>query len=185
MTEAIPAMSVLMAVCNDAPRFLEEAITSVLNQSFEDFEFLILDDGSTQPATIDCLNQFASRDTRICFHREPHRGLTGTLNVGLSRCRAELICRHDADDWSSPDRFLSQVEFMSNNSRVAVVGSAVELCQEDGTSLWSQTLPCQPREILEAFPMGNPFCHGAVCFRSNAARENQRIPRDLCVQSRL
>ena len=166
-----PSLSVLMPVFNDAPKFITEAVDSVLNQSFVNFEFLILDDGSTQPATIDCLSQLAGQDSRIRLHREPHRGLTGTLNAGLSLCQAELTCRHDADDWSSPNRFLRQVDFMSKNPSVAVVGSAVELCQADGTPLWAQQLPCKPSDVLKAFRTENPFCHGAICFRTAAARE--------------
>ncbi|MCA9232421.1 MAG: glycosyltransferase [Planctomycetales bacterium] len=168
---ATPALSVLMTVFNDSPVFLKKAVDSVLGQTFEDFEFLILDDGSTEPRTIEALHRIAEMDARIRMQWEPHRGLTKTLNVGLSQCRAPLVCRHDADDWSSPDRFLRQIDFLSENDHLALVGSAVELCQENGATLWTQQLPHRSWEVLEAFPDRNPFCHGAICFRTDAARK--------------
>jgi glycosyltransferase involved in cell wall biosynthesis len=160
-----------MAIHNDAPDYLVASIGSILAQAFEQFELLLLDDGSTRGESLETLNRFAAEDARIRLFHEPHRGLTRTLNVGLSCCRAELVCRHDADDWSKPDRFLQQVEYLSAHPEVAVVGSAVELCQKDGRLLWTQRLPQRPDEILAAFKTGNPFCHGAICFRAAAARQ--------------
>jgi glycosyltransferase involved in cell wall biosynthesis len=168
---ATPALSVLMAIHNDAPEYLVASIGSILAQTFEPFELLLLDDGSTRRDTIETLHRFAASDPRIRLFHEPHRGLTRTLNVGLSYCRADLVCRHDADDWSKPDRFRRQVDYLSAHPEVAVVGSAVELCQSDGRLLWSVPQPQQPDEILAAFKKCNPFCHGAVCFRAAAARQ--------------
>lgn len=166
-----PALSVLMTVHNDLPEYLETAITSILSQSFDRFEFLILDDGSTRADTIQTLNRFASNELPIRLFHEPHRGLTRTLNIGLSRCRAELVCRQDADDWSTPDRFLRQVEFLSAHPELAVVGSDYILCREDGRRLWTQQLPRRPLEVLGGFVTANSFCHGAICFRAAAARQ--------------
>jgi glycosyltransferase involved in cell wall biosynthesis len=165
-----PQLSVLMTVYNERTDFLETAIESVLAQTFGDFEFLILDDGSTSPDTLAALEQWSGHDPRIRLHHEPHRGLTPTLNVGLEKCSAPLICRHDADDWSLPDRFADQVRFLESNPGVSVVGSAVRLCQADGRRLWDHHVPERPDDILKCFPSANPFCHGAICFRAEAAR---------------
>ena len=110
-----------MTVYNDPPEYLGTAIHSVLAQTFERFEFLILDDGSTRDDTIQTLDRFAYGESRIRLFREPHRGLTRTLNVGLAHCRAELVCRQDADDWSTPDRFVRQIEYLKAHPELAVV----------------------------------------------------------------
>jgi len=177
--ERVPRVSVLMTVYNDRPDFVSKAIESILDQTFSNFEFLILSDGTTRNETTRLLKQAATRDARIRLFWEPHRGLVKSLNVGLRYCRGELICRQDADDWSEPQRIESQIGFLDKYSSIAVVGTAFELCQEMGHRLWIQRPPCDPDQILKSFYSGNPFCHGSTCFRAFAARDvggyNERL----------
>lgn len=170
LPSAVPKISVLMTVYNDRPEFVSHAIESIVAQSLADFDFIILSDGTTRVDTLAILADFARRDTRICMRLEPHRGLVQTLNLGLTLCRAPLVCRQDADDWSEPQRFEKQAQYMGSHSDIAVVGSAVELCQESGQKLWNQCQPENPAEVLAAFPEGNPYFHGAVCMRTAAVR---------------
>lgn len=163
-----PAVSVLMCVFNERAAYLEQAILSILNQTFADFEFVILDDGSDRNETIETLEQFAARDHRVRLFREPRRGLTKSLNIGLSRCRGELVCRHDSDDWSEPERLARQTEFLKANPEIAIVGSYVRYRQENGNVLWVVELPSTPHEVKRWLPITSPFAHGAVCFRRNA-----------------
>jgi glycosyltransferase involved in cell wall biosynthesis len=134
-----------------------------------DFELVLLDDGSHCAETIAELNRLAGHDCRVRVFHEPHRGLTPSLNVGLSHCRADIICRQDSDDWSAPDRLERQVAFLRWNPGMAVVGSWTMLHQQDQTPLWVNRLPTDPESIRSAFQHMNPFCHGAVCFRREAA----------------
>jgi glycosyltransferase involved in cell wall biosynthesis len=162
-------VTVLMSVYNERPEFLEQAVNSIIAQTFQDWEFLVLDDGSEVPATIGVLQSFPSRDNRIRVLTQPHRGLTKTLNVGLSLARGELVCRQDSDDWSEQDRLERQVDFMRSHPDVAVVGSAIITHQENGKFLWPVLLPRTAQEVRAYYP-NNPFCHGATCFRRSAAR---------------
>ena len=124
MTEQLnrqrPVVTVLMAVYN-AERFLADAITSILKQTFSDFELLIIDDGSTDQ-TADVVRQFSDR--RIQFMPAGQRlGLPGALNLGLENASGNLVARHDHDDISHPLRLEQQVAYLEANPDVALVGS--------------------------------------------------------------
>lgn len=162
-----PVVSVLMAVFNENPAYLEHAIDSILNQTFEKMEFVVLDDGSNDKNTIDTLNWLLLKSPKVRLFREPHRGLTKTLNLGLSYSRGDYICRLDSDDWCEPSRIEKQVDYLIKNTEIGMVGSFVMLHQEDGTPLWVSTYPLTPSEIAKSFDERNPFCHGSVCFRKD------------------
>ncbi len=162
-------LTVLMAV-HDAPvEMLELAIDSILSQTFSGFEFLILDDGSRSEEVRACLARRAGEDQRIRIAWEPHRGLTPTLNLGLSRARGEFIARQDADDWSEPTRLARQMVYLHAHPETVVCGCEVWKHQRDGTRLWRSRLPRTHGEILSAFWQGNPFVHGSVIFERKAA----------------
>lgn len=113
-------ITVLMSVFN-ADRYLQSAIDSILNQTFTDFEFLIINDGSTDD-TSQILSGY--NDTRIRIVNNEHNiGLTKSLNKGLKISRGEYIARMDADDISLPSRFEKQVDFMETHPEVGVCGS--------------------------------------------------------------
>src|SRR6185312_11343579 len=105
-----PAVSVVMSVRNVA-KYVDLAIESVLGQTFSDFEFLIVDDGS-KDATDKILKDYARRDTRIRILTGPERGLSMALNLGISEARAPLLARMDGDDICLPTRFEKQVAYM-------------------------------------------------------------------------
>lgn len=166
----VPAVTVLMSV-RDAPiGMLDRAIASVLAQTFADLEFLILDDGSRDPAFGDALERHAEGDARIRLRREPARGLTKTLNVGLAAAAGRYIARQDADDWSEPRRLERQVEYLEEHPEIAVCGANAWMHQENGAPLWATRLPGAAAEVQRALWSGNPFVHGATMFRAGAAR---------------
>ena len=105
-----PAVSVVMS-CYNASRFLAEAIESILRQTFTDFEFIIIDDGSTDD-TLDIIRTYAQTDPRIVVIEKANTGLADSLNVGIGAARGEWIARQDADDVSFPDRLFHQIEFL-------------------------------------------------------------------------
>ena len=164
-------LTVLITVRDTPPAMLDQAIDSILGQTFPDFEFLILDDGSRDEEVRSRLARRADRDRRICLAWEPHRGVTPTLNVGLKRARGEFVARQDADDWSEPQRVGRQLAFMRAHPETALCGCDTWRHQRDGTPLWRSRLPRTHEEILKAFLKGNPFVHGSAMFRRETALE--------------
>ena len=162
-------VTVLMAVYDPPLEMLAQAVDSILAQTFRDFEFLIVDDGSCAPGLQSWLGQRARCDPRIRIAEEAHRGLTASLNRGLALARGEWIARQDADDWSEPARLASQVEYFRAHPRTTVLGTGTWTHQQDGGPLWPLHLPAGRAEILRWLPRGNPFVHGSVMFPRAAA----------------
>src|SRR5246127_2844835 len=108
-----PAISVVMAVYNSAA-VVAEAVDSVLNQTFRDFEFIIIDDGSTDSSG-DILRQYAQRDARIRLYAQENCGLIASLNRGCKLAQGRYIARMDADDISLPARFEKQFRFLEEH----------------------------------------------------------------------
>src|SRR6185437_8882634 len=115
-----PAVSVVMSVCN-GETFLTDAIGSILQQTFRDFEFIIIDDGSTDK-TGEVLSYFAKCDNRIRLFTQENKGRAEALNWGIELARAPLIARMDADDMSYPYRLKAQVDFLKTHPNVGLAG---------------------------------------------------------------
>jgi len=186
---AKPAVTVLMAVYDPPMGMLERAMESIQRQTFTDFEFLIIDDGSDDDGSRDptvrgFLARQAERDARIRIVAEPHRGLTASLNRGLALARGAWIARQDADDWSEPARLERQMQHFEAHPETTVLGTNAWTHQQDGRSLWPLHLPLEHADILHRLPRGNPFVHGSVMFPRAAAvstggyREEFRCSQD-------
>lgn len=120
-----PRVSCLLPVYNGA-EFLEQAINSVRAQTFEDFEIIVVDDGSTDE-TPQVLSRLADMEPRLRVVRQANGGIVSALNAGLQRCRGEFVARMDADDMALPERFATQVAYLdAHPSCVLVGGVAVE-----------------------------------------------------------
>lgn len=161
-----PAISVAMSVYN-GQRFLAPAIESILGQTFGDFEFLIVDDGSTD-ATAEILRRYAVKDSRIRPIIRENRGLVASLNELLLVARAPAVARMDADDISKPERFAKQIAFLDANSDYGVVGSWTEDIDENGSPyrLTGKDHPRSHGDFLEHVERGWPLiCHPAAMFR--------------------
>ena len=127
----MPRVSVLLPAYN-ASRYVAGSIESILSQTFQDFELIVVDDGSTD-GTLPVLERYA-RDSRVRIVALPtNRGIAGALNAGLAEANGELIARQDADDVSLPDRFARQIAFLDAHPDVVVVGTASERLAPDGT----------------------------------------------------
>ncbi|MCX6901155.1 MAG: glycosyltransferase [Verrucomicrobia bacterium] len=166
-----PGVSVLMAVHN-GQRYLGEAIESLLHQTFEDFELVIVDDASTDD-TPRLLKSLACRDRRIVLLRNDRNiGLAGSLNRGLAICRAPLVARADADDVFMPERLEKQVRCMEANTNVGVLGAAVEFIDEEGRSREDklQHFHTQPSHLRFHTHLGCCFWHTTVMFRPELVR---------------
>ena len=102
-------ISVLMPVYNTKEEFLRTAIESILNQTFSNFEFIIINDGSTNNAEDVILSY---KDDRIIYLKQENQGIVAALNNGWDRAKGEYIARMDSDDISFPDRFEKQIEYL-------------------------------------------------------------------------
>ena len=165
---ANPAISVAMSVFNGGP-YLDEAITSIRAQSFGDFEFLILDDGSTDNSAA-IIAAHAAHDSRIRPIFRENRGLVASLNQLVAEARAPLVARMDADDISLPDRFARQMAFLAANPDHGVIGTDCSRIGPDGREL---DLPPIPRplthaQILANLESGPLLNHNAVIYSREA-----------------
>ena len=162
-----PLISVCMPVYN-AERYLAEAIESILGQTFRDFEFLIIDDGSTD-RSLAILERYAARDARIRLSSKPNAGYVVRLNEMLHQARGDLIARMDADDVALPERFARQVEFLRSHPEVDVVGGAQEHIDSKGYPLTVHYDPQGHEEISELAMSGAcPINHPSVMMRRKA-----------------
>jgi glycosyltransferase involved in cell wall biosynthesis len=142
---AQPAASVLLPVFN-AARYVEEAIRSILEQSFTNFELLLLDDGSSDDS-LAVLQDFAQRDTRCIVHTRENRGLVQTLNEGIALSRADILFRMDADDRSHRLRFEREMAYLREHPDCVAVGTDVMLIDPEGQPLRPFGLPCSHADI--------------------------------------
>jgi glycosyltransferase involved in cell wall biosynthesis len=166
MFKGEPAVSVLMAVHN-GERYLRSAIESVLGQTRDDLEFLIVDDGSTDD-TPKILAEYARDDARIIIHRISQVGRSAALNSGCRRARAELIARLDADDVSLPERLERQLRFLEANEEVALLGGGALLIDEQGKVFGKDRARTSDSEIRKTLEGACPFYHSNVVFRRRA-----------------
>lgn len=150
----------------NAERYLYEAVESILNQTFTDFEFVIVDDGSTD-ASLDVLRKYESQDTRIVLITQSNMGIVSALNNGLSQCRGELIARMDADDISLPERFAKQLEFLRRNPNCVAVGSSHLNIDADGDPLSIVYREADPEKLRQIMfeNAGSGMAHCAVLMR--------------------
>ena len=166
---ADPVVSVIMSVYNGAA-FLSEAVESMLKQTFRDFEFIIVDDGSTDESRV-ILEEIAAVDARLSVIVQPNRGLVDALNRAIHVARGKFIARMDADDVAIATRLEKQLHFMNQNPSVAVVGGAVEIIDARGVSVGRLTFPRVDAQIRRELESGGcPLCHPTVLMRTDAVR---------------
>jgi hypothetical protein len=162
-----PLVSVVMSVFN-GERFLAEAVDSILNQSFRDFEFIVIDDGSTDSSGA-MLESFVKKDMRLRVYHQENTGFIEALNRGCALVRGKYIARIDADDIAVRDRLMWQVDFMEKHSTVGVVGGAVEVIDATGKRLETSTNPIDDNRIKLALLRGEcPFWNTTVLMRKDA-----------------
>jgi len=152
-----PLVSVLMPVYN-AERYVAQATESILSQTFKDFEFIILDDGS-KDASLKILKEHAAKDQRIRLMSRENKGVIRTRNELLEQAMGEFIAVMDADDVALPERLTLQIEFLNANPHVVCVGGAHELIDERGRFLTRLPLPEHDSQIQKLALAG----HGSIC----------------------
>jgi glycosyltransferase involved in cell wall biosynthesis len=174
-----PMISVLMSVYN-GEKYLRPAVDSILCQSFQDFEFIIIDDGSTDRSS-EILASYEAKDSRIRIIKTPNQGLTKSLNLGLTYCQGRYVARMDADDLSLPDRFAKQVAFLDKSNETVAVGTGVEFIDEDGEALGVRERRITHEELEKAHLSGlsGRIMHPSVMLRATAVMEVGGYREDL------
>ncbi len=168
-----PKVSVLMPVYN-GEHYLNQAVDSILHQSFTDFEFLIINDGSTD-RTVDILHSY--RDPRIrILHNDRNLGLIETLNKGLAFARGVFIARMDCDDISLPERLAEQVTVMESTPEIGVCGTWARLIDERGEFAGILKMPAG-RELQSLYWRPSPFIHPTCMIRASLVKEEHYNPQ--------
>jgi len=164
-----PALSVIMSVHNNAAH-LYPCLQSILQQHFGDFEFLIVDDGSTDGST-GILREFAAEDRRIRLIIRENKGLVASLNELLEAARAPLLARMDSDDIAMPERFAKQIAYMSAHPHIGILGTNTHHLDETGLLLpVPAAYPSSPADVGRLLELGPPVCHPSVMMRTELIR---------------
>jgi len=167
---AAPTVTVLMPVYN-AGCYLRPAVESILQQSFRDFELVIINDASTD-GSAEILRSFSDDRIRI-LHNEHNLGLANSLNRGLLAAAGEFIARQDADDLSHHERLARQVHFLKGHPEIALIGTQAVIIDELGR--YKRMLLDRPHEHLAIkwdLLFDNSFVHTSVMFRTTIVRDN-------------
>jgi glycosyltransferase involved in cell wall biosynthesis len=168
MQQNDPKITVLMPAYN-ADKYIYAAICSVLDQTFTDFELLIINDGSTDD-TEKIIRAFS--DKRIRLINQSNQGIAAALNMGLLNANADLVARFDADDICMRDRLSAQYDFLAEHLEYIIVGSDADYIDMNGEFVFTCRLPAHSdEEIRELTANRCPFIHSAVMFRKAAIME--------------
>jgi glycosyltransferase involved in cell wall biosynthesis len=153
-----PLISVLIPAYN-VQIYVEEAINSLLTQTYQDFEIVIVDDCSTDN-TLSLLNTMAKKDGRIkVFSKDKNSGIVDTLNYGLQFCKGQYIARMDADDIAHPDRLLLQINYLNEHEDVHIVGSSTMTISMDGEPRQISKVPIGRNKIDKTLKFFSPCFH--------------------------
>ncbi|QPJ64093.1 MAG: glycosyltransferase [Candidatus Nitrohelix vancouverensis] len=159
-----PFVSVVTSVYN-GERYLQECVDSILNQTHQNFEFIILDNGSTDGSRT-ILDRIS--DPRVVVVHQENLGIAGSLNKGVRMAKGELIFRLDADDCAAPDRLEKQILFMEANPDYVLCGGAYEEWREGHLTAQREEFLETDATIRRNFSRLNPFAHSSVVFRRQA-----------------
>lgn len=162
----MPRVSIVSGAYNVASLYsFFASMDSILEQSFEDFEYIICDDGSSD-STWELLCEYAKKDPRIkLLQNEKNKGLAYSLNRCIEISTGEFIARHDLDDYSDKERLKKQIEYLDNNPEIALLGTQAYLFDKNG--VWGK----EHFPILvtkKDFLFTSPYQHGAMMIRKDA-----------------
>jgi len=166
LNEKRPLLSVVMPVYN-CEKYIEESIKSILNQTYRNFELIIIDDCSTD---LTYIKAAAFEDPRIILiKKKRNTGLSKSLNIGVAKANGEYIARMDGDDISLPDRFYKQIEFLNKNQEVGLCGTAIKIIGEQSVLRY----PTFHDAIKVSLCLGTAIMHPTVVVRTEILRLNQ------------
>ena len=165
-----PLVSVVLSVYN-GEKYLGEAIESILNQTYKNFEFIIVNDGSAD-RSLKIIKSYD--DERIVLISRKNRGLIASLNEGIKKAKGKYIARMDADDISLPQRFIEQVSYMEEHKDIGVCGSWIEVFGENfNNKIWKLKTGNDVLKLMLLFAV--PFAHPSVMIRKRILDEHKII----------
>jgi glycosyltransferase involved in cell wall biosynthesis len=169
-TMSTPTVSVIMPAYN-AKRYVEQAVRSILAQTFRDFELIVTDDGSTD-GTLPILQKLAAEDSRIVIISRPNTGIVGALNDAIAKARGEFLARMDADDISLPTRFERQLAYLREHPECVGLGAFVETIDPYDSTLDRLVHETQHAGIDKELLTGRGFAivHPTIMMRAEAVR---------------
>lgn len=165
----MPNISVLLPVYN-AEKYIEDTVSSILQQTYTDFELIAVDDGSTD-RSLELLKSFDDR--RLKIYHQKNSGIAATLNTAFRYSSGKFLARIDADDICLPERFSKQIEYLDKHPYIAVVGSAVQYIDSAGVYIARSFPPINTRFICKRLSQGRScLAHPTVMIRAAAFRES-------------
>lgn len=166
-------ISVIMSTYKEDERLLRESIESILNQTYRDFEYIIILDYPDNDVHKSVIEEYALKDDRIHFYiNEKNMGLTDSLNRGLSLCHGEYIARMDADDISLPNRLERQMKYLEKN-HYDLIGGITKMINENGSLLYSiKSVPTDPKKINKALRYSQCIAHPTWLGRKEVFEKN-------------
>lgn len=183
-------LSVLMPVFN-CERYVVDAMESILNQTLKDYEFIIVNDGSTD-RTPEIINEYGRKDSRIKVIHQQNAGIVSALNRGLSEARGEWVFRMDGDDIALSQRFEQQWERVRNDQNLVLLGGWCQQIDAEGSILKRNSYPAEHHALVSALEKLAPFFpHPTACFhretviRLGGYRERFRHAEDYDLWLRL
>lgn len=170
MSITSPLVSVVMP-CYNTEKYLIHATNSILEQTFKNWELIMIDDCSSD-TTWEIMNKLASSNSRIrIFKNSTNMKICKTLNYGIEQAKGKYIVRMDSDDWSFPNRLEKQVSFMENNPQVGVSGGMIQICDSDLNFKKNRSYNKADTEIRKKLFRYSPFAHPATIWRKDIMRQ--------------
>jgi len=165
---ASPRVSVIVPVFNEPPEVLRASLASLRNQSWQDFECIVVDESTDASRARECETQ-CGVDTRFRYVHPPGRlGLPGSLNLALGQSQGEYVARFDSDDVCMPERLARQVAFLDSHPEIAIVGGALEVIDDDDRTTALRAYPLEHEAIDRGMQTTNTMAHPTVMYRRSA-----------------
>ena len=180
MKKNIHTVSVVMPVYNSKST-IERAIDSILMQTYTDFEFIIINEASTNDGTTEILERYAREDERIHLIQKKNekKGVATSLNIGLREATGKYIARMDADDYSYPTRFQRQIEYMEANPQISICGAQMKVFNSEKYHLSEYS--CDPEIIRIEALFDSPIAHPTVFIRRQFLIEHSLFYDEDCL----
>lgn len=165
-----PLISVVMPAHN-AQKYISGAIESILNQTFNNFELIIINDSSTD-RTLTIVKSFSKKDSRIrIVNNDTRFNIARTLNKGIALAKSNIIARMDADDIAFPERLERQYKVITSSKNIAVIGSNIVIIDAGGSEKGTRNYPHLSKDLKKCLFRYSPFAHPVVMFRKNMFEE--------------
>lgn len=167
--EMAPKLSVVMPCFNESLSNLDESFASLKNQTFCEFECIVIDESTNSNSALHC-RELCETDARFTYVRPSKRlGLAASLNFGIGLANAEWIARFDSDDVCLPERFQLQMDYLDRNPQVGVLGTGLEIIDSVGKTLAYRSYPVDHGVIFNSFYFTTPIAHPTVIYKKELA----------------